>query len=141
MQRTIAWLLLSVFLLAPFAPAAVAMAQPVAQHCVRKPFPADAAPSGIQCHEAAGHAHHNMAATAPAASPASAPSDHQFGSNGCCTSHDCCNSTVRAQWAQFTPSVSVIAVEFVEITAAVDLFSPGLAPRYDSHSGRAPPIS
>jgi hypothetical protein len=139
MQRTISWLLLSVFFLTPLAPAAVVTAQPVAQHCVRKPFAADAAQSGMQCHEAAAHVHHNMEAAKPAAIPASPRNDHQFGSNGCCTTHDCCNSTVRAQWAQFVPATSATAIELVQIATVGDAFSARLSPRFHLHSGRAPP--
>ena len=63
MQRIIASLLLSVFILTPLAPAALAPTQPVAQHCVRQPSTkTDAAMSGMHCHEAATHTHRSMAA-------------------------------------------------------------------------------
>jgi hypothetical protein len=138
MQRIIASLLLSVFFLTPLAPAALSPAQPVAQHCVRQPLAkADAAPSGMHCHEAAAHAHHSMANMTATSDPVS--TDHQFRSNGCCTSHDCCNSTVRAQWAQFVPAAATVHSDLIQLATIPTLTFSVLRFRFDSHSGRAPP--
>jgi hypothetical protein len=138
MQRIIASLLLSVFFLTPLAPAALSPIQPVAQHCVRQPLAkTDAAPGGMRCHEAAAHAHHSMANMTAASDPV--PTDHQFGANGCCPSHDCCNSTVRAQWAHFVPPASPASADLNRFAAISTLASATLSARFDSHSGRAPP--
>jgi hypothetical protein len=135
MQRLVARLLLSVFLLTTIAPMALAAAQPTPQHCDRKPLAAEPAPSGMHCHEAAAHAHHGMAA--PATTPFS--SDRQFRSNNCCNNHDCCNSTVRAHWAQFIPAVSAAAMDSVQRPAGTVPDSGRLSSLFDDHSGRAPP--
>ena len=137
LQRIVASLLLSVLLLTPLAPAALATAQPIPQHCVRQPLVRDAAPSGMHCHEAAAHSHHSMASGTESTS--TSRSGHQFRSNGCCTNHDCCNSTVRAQWAQFVPAVAFTAAELVQIASVAVPVSPRVAPRFDTNSGRAPP--
>jgi len=141
MQRIIASLLLSVFFLTPLAPAALAPPKPVAQHCVRQPLAkTDAVPSGMHCHAAAAPAHHAMAGmgTQPAES-APVSTDHQFRANGCCTSHDCCNSTVRAQWAQFVPATTTVHSDLVQLATIPTLTFSVLRFRFDSHSGRAPP--
>lgn len=138
MQRFVARLLLSVFFLTTIAPMALAAAQPTPQHCDRKPLATEPAPSGMHCHEAAAHAHHGMAAEpAPVAPPRS--NDLQFRSNNCCNNHDCCNSTVRAQWAQFVPAISAAAMDSLQLAASASPNSGRLSSLFDDHSGRAPP--
>jgi len=138
LQRIIASLLLVVLSLSPLAPAALASVQPVPQHCARQPLITPAASSGMHCHDAA-HARHSMA-DASASTSAPVSDNHQFRSNGCCSSHDCCNSNVRAQWAQFVPAVIIVSTDLVQGATAANPVSPCLASRFDTNSGRAPPV-
>jgi hypothetical protein len=143
-QRIIASVLLSVLLLTPLAPALVTQAETAAQHCVR-PTLAHAASqqlhasglqsSGMQCHEGMPHA---MAESSQSSDDSKPKSDHQFGSNRCCTSHDCCNSTVRSQWAQSSPSVFT-TVEPTQILSALPIFSTPQSLHFILSRGRAPP--
>jgi len=137
-QRILASVLLSVFFWTPLAPALIAPPPVAAQHCDRKPLlrnqPMSAMP-GMDCHQAAAHSHHAMA-PAPATTPAS---DREFRSNSCCTSHDCCNSTVRSQWAQLLPMIFVTAANLIQTASTAAPIASEPSPRFDSNSGRAPP--
>lgn len=126
--------------------------------------------SAMSCHEAAAgeESHHDMMemesaddpeadgvdarepdAAAPDAAKHSktqpgAPShparDHQFQSNGCCTSHDCCNSTVRAQWARFVARVDYRVAELVQAVPATSPISIAASLHFNPNFGRAPPV-
>jgi hypothetical protein len=137
-QRLIASLLLSVFFLTPLAPAGLAPPKPEGPHCVRPPLAAANVPSdGLHCHEAATHAHHSMASMPAASDPVS--TDRQFRTSGCCTSHDCCNSTVRAQWANSVSAATLAPSDVIQVFTIPSLTATVLGSRFDSHSGRAPP--
>jgi hypothetical protein len=139
MDRIIASLLLSVFFLTPIAPAALAPGPAAAPHCIRQPLASrEPVASSMGCHEASGHPHHSMEAAAEAAT-APDPRSHQFSPNGCCTSHDCCNATVRAQWAQAVAVGLDAGDDRAGHAVVVSATSAILSPRFDANSGRAPP--
>jgi hypothetical protein len=136
-QRIVAGWLLLVLLLTPLAPAALAGVPALPQHCARQPLAANGPSAGMHCHDTTGHSHHSMAGM-PSAATLPPPGD-QFRSNGCCNNHDCCNSTVRAQWAQFVPARDFFPADLVQILPTANPVSALFSSRFDSNSGRAPP--
>ena len=143
-QRIIASVLLSVLFLTPLAPALVPQGLAVPSHCVRPPLSrasdSAGAPSsrmaGMHCHEGMQHA---MAQSAPSADDSNSASPHQLQSNGCCNSHECCNSTVRSQWAHSTDRAALGTSEPIHIFSAPPSVPGPQSPQFHLARGRAPP--